>query len=1032
MISVIAKALNINKSEWSKVTILSAYSASALGVMVIIQSLITALFLEAYDTEFLPYLFASQALFLMLYTLITTSRNVSSKKSSGPFKLLILVASVIGVSRLLVGFEASWTIFVLYIILQTASELLVVNSWIVATTQLNSREAKRILPVISSGGRIGALLGGVAVSSLALYIGTENLLLVCILIIGGMFIMAKSIYSVPQLEEADTGAKKKVKKKGKGLISSLREIAGDLVNDRLMLIFVIIFSCLIVANTIVDYQFKGVLKANYTKDEIAAFIGAFYFFLSIMGFIFQLFLTSRLLVLLGLAAGIALMPSLMAVVSVAFLLIPGIWVITGVRVVENVLKYSVYKSSTGLLFMPYSKLKRENLNITIEGIFKPIAILFASVLMIVLNKFSVSLQLMSIVTIVACIIAAVSAFKLKAHYIKKLNTSLSNRRVRLTEDPELSGMIDSEFISVLETNLSASEITSVQFSLQLIREKHLPINTDNLYPLMTNDDPLVAQEAIETLGTIGEAKDIKKLYEVLQITSDEVITVACLRALRVIGGAPINEHISKLLEVGHGNIRSEAMLLMLNGDDESIKLANTLLSNMLESTTVENLSAASYIIGEARLTDYTLLLLELFGQKDITVLREAIKAAGKLAVAKPENHLSDEILEQLTKSFLKRKTGQLTRAAIASYGEDAIPILIGQYECVDKRIKFGIISTLGSIRSKGSVGELFRIVFSEPEHFKHRAIAMLHKLNSVVNIKKDGDNIDKAVFQRAEHCDSLMEASQMLQAAPEETFKTREHLKQFLLDELWFKTRLTIEDVFSLLGLRYDQKTIYRIFLNSMGSSVENRANALELFENIVEKDTALRITPLLEDLYGQSGDTKKASTSIELSSTDGLTAWGEDTDDPWIIKLASWITKGDKKDMDIIERIFFFKNLDLFSQLSGEQIKPIAEMFEEEMLPAGEVVFRKGDPSEYLYVILSGKVSVFVDDREVATLGAGEYFGDMALLDDEPRSATITLLQDTELLTLYREDFYEILDEYPEISRSIIRTLSMRLRASS
>ena len=99
--------------------------------------------------------------------------------------------------------------------------------------------------------------------------------------------------------------------------------------------------------------------------------------------------------------------------------------------------------------------------------------------------------------------------------------------------------------------------------------------------------------------------------------------------------------------------------------------------------------------------------------------------------------------------------------------------------------------------------------------------------------------------------------------------------------------------------------------------------------------------------------------------------------------------------------------------------------------------IFHAGDEGATMYIILRGAVKIFVpaiDGREVvlAVHRAGDLFGEMALLDAEPRSASASTMEDTEMATLNRIDFHEVLERHPEAQRAIIEVLVERLRATN
>ncbi len=129
------------------------------------------------------------------------------------------------------------------------------------------------------------------------------------------------------------------------------------------------------------------------------------------------------------------------------------------------------------------------------------------------------------------------------------------------------------------------------------------------------------------------------------------------------------------------------------------------------------------------------------------------------------------------------------------------------------------------------------------------------------------------------------------------------------------------------------------------------------------------------------------------------------------------------------VEKVLFLKSIDLFAALPGEDLAQIAGICDEVTFDAGEPVFREGETGDALYLVLEGKVRVLKGDRELASLGERECFGEMAILDSEPRSASVEASTDSVLLKLSREDFKDIMAERPGIGQGVIRVLTRRLR---
>lgn len=129
------------------------------------------------------------------------------------------------------------------------------------------------------------------------------------------------------------------------------------------------------------------------------------------------------------------------------------------------------------------------------------------------------------------------------------------------------------------------------------------------------------------------------------------------------------------------------------------------------------------------------------------------------------------------------------------------------------------------------------------------------------------------------------------------------------------------------------------------------------------------------------------------------------------------------------LERVLFLKSVDLFSQLPGEDLAPVAVLATEEQREAGEDILQQGEMGDALYLIVEGRVRVHRRGRVLATLGERECFGEMAVLDPAPRFATVTAETDLTLLRLAEADFRELLQEKHQLALGIIQVLTRRLR---
>ncbi len=129
------------------------------------------------------------------------------------------------------------------------------------------------------------------------------------------------------------------------------------------------------------------------------------------------------------------------------------------------------------------------------------------------------------------------------------------------------------------------------------------------------------------------------------------------------------------------------------------------------------------------------------------------------------------------------------------------------------------------------------------------------------------------------------------------------------------------------------------------------------------------------------------------------------------------------------IEKVIILKTVSIFSSISDETLAQLALIMTEEELESGEELFAKGDYGEDMYVIINGKVKAHDGETTYNFLGEREIFGEMAVLDPEPRVASITAVEPTRLLRLDRSSLYELMDKHSEVAHGIIRVLCRHLR---
>jgi CRP/FNR family cyclic AMP-dependent transcriptional regulator len=129
-----------------------------------------------------------------------------------------------------------------------------------------------------------------------------------------------------------------------------------------------------------------------------------------------------------------------------------------------------------------------------------------------------------------------------------------------------------------------------------------------------------------------------------------------------------------------------------------------------------------------------------------------------------------------------------------------------------------------------------------------------------------------------------------------------------------------------------------------------------------------------------------------------------------------------------------FLRRVPLFSGLNEQQLETLAAGSARRSYPKGRTIVSEGEPSQSMYILLAGRAKVQRSDSEgkeviLAVLGSGEFFGEMSLIDDAPRSASVITLESCEFMAVSKDAFKAMLQQSPDVAMAVMRGLVRRLR---
>jgi CRP-like cAMP-binding protein len=130
------------------------------------------------------------------------------------------------------------------------------------------------------------------------------------------------------------------------------------------------------------------------------------------------------------------------------------------------------------------------------------------------------------------------------------------------------------------------------------------------------------------------------------------------------------------------------------------------------------------------------------------------------------------------------------------------------------------------------------------------------------------------------------------------------------------------------------------------------------------------------------------------------------------------------------VEKVIFLQDIDFFEFTHTEDLAYIAAITQEVRVKAGSIIYKEGEVSDSMYLVLDGRVRLHRGGNEIMIAQSKDIFGTWALFDDEPRVAAATTLDDSTLLRISKEDFFDLLSDHTNITESVFKALVKKIRS--
>lgn len=1025
--------------------------AVATANSIIVSSFTKALFLSAHPLSHVPWMFMGGGIFTAVASILyvmAMERMALHHRFTG---LLALAVGSFALLRLLYDVDQELMSLIMYIWCGGIGHLVIIQTWNLATGLLPARQAKRLFPVFAAVSTIGAALGGgLTPVVLRFDLPTHDLVWVSValLIIPLVTVrrvireLAGALPSVGGVERDTVMTAQRAK--GIGEVRGGSEVSKGLASLRdspLLFRFALFVFLMQIASVLVDYQFSAELKDAFSKKEMAGFLGKYYLVANLLTFVVALVASSRLVRVVGLGMAIASTAIVIAVGSAAYLAatITGafshFWVIAGVSFLERIISFALSKNAMQMLVTPIETRKGERAKTLIDGVIYRMATLAVSAVVLVLmpeeREAALSfLRWLSPAAIIASVAVVFVAVRIGPHYRRTLFEALRARRLDTSGDPKLREWVAQTALAEVKERLHGGGAEDALKALEIVHDLKIPLDAETLGKMVHHSDRQVVRRALETMNRLGIAADKPSLKKLINHGSEVALLREALRMLSSYEDDPdLLEHVAPFVHHRDPGVASLAVIFMkrVGGYKRTMDIHRALMAD-IQSTDDDVRARATMMAAHAGSEQATSDLPAMIDDASLQVRQNAVEAMGQVGLV--------DYIDPLIVCLGRADVADRALNALMRFG----PTLVDHVElrleegALSLATKIRLIRVVEGIASPDALDLLMKAVASRTLTVRNQAVLSMWRMARDPELPAPPKE-----WVKRRLLDEMKLLDKYVGLLSRTTGDTKR--RTFFIDEV-NALRLQAEGrTFRLLGLMFSRAAMYRAYMNYRSQGKRTRSNAIELLDQHV-RDAELRT---LVELIEQGLDAKTlASDAPSLDGREGEVALLVGSDAPWLMRVWTWACAapsaprlefsrtGTTLTNDPMDMVFLLKGVPLFAGLSGEQLLPVADIAHLVTFERGDVVFEQGHPGLHVYLILAGSVEVIHDGDQVATLGEKQCFGEMALLDQGERSASIRVLTDVELLAISRDDFQDLLDLHPALAKGIISTLTQRLRVAN
>lgn len=1033
------RLLNVRRGEVERLLLASAVFFLAQVDDGIVKSVASAVFNVRAGVDKLPLMYTWIAVvFSLSMGLLSwlTSKVARQRMLMG---LMLFVAALLAANALLLLYDdrtpanlGEDAYSFLFVSSELARTLMNFQIWIVAGGICYTSRAKVLFPLLASSAVLGDIAGGFVVRFLSAMLASHMLYALAVANIVVVLVLLRMLlrrYFIVQEGDADeVGA-------------SLKENLHYFARSSYLLLLFVLSIAVFALYTAIHYAFNVIGRQYFASEaEMTEFFGLFFGLTGVATLFVTTFLLQRLLRWMGtgnvyfwvgvLYVGIAGV-LLCAVEGIAPL--PIIAAIFAGNLLNYLLLDSVIAPAYQVLIKLVPPRNSDGTRMVMEGGFMLLGGLAGAGITSLHARHILTLGELFAALIVLSVGMVICGVLLRRSYTAVLVQAVREQNFDPQDDQAMQATrrLIAHSADFSRSLLLHREDGVRQLGIEMLRDNPGPAGEQVCVELLGHDNPRLRSAALAALRPRrGSVSGIfPSVLRCLDDDDDEVRLAAarCVAALlddvvdaqqRTAASAALALRLRSGQE--RAAMQSECLMgLERLGHEESAAERGHILAALLDSAEPEELIAGIEAAGSARDEHIYSQLQHLIESEHPSVREAAVHGLGKMG---------DEDAYTPLRSMLADPDPDVVAAAIQ---------VLKNIETEDVRRRLLVDLGTASLREWEGI--------------------------SAVLMAMEDDALDDALLASCRH--RLIEANRYL-VAVDAIRQIDDAATELLVDQLRAEANVVLNGTVRTLGHLADMSVVGDLIERLGGDDEAARDNAIELLENVAESELLSRLLPLLS-----GGDDQQVLAAREIAGWEEIDlervlSYLLETGGAWTQVAAVWCAaqwgyrslceradvelaeparhimdemgqhRGDStmseqvQPLTTMEKITFLRGSSFFAALPLEELYQVALSIQEESVRAGEKIINEGTMGDKMYIVVRGQLEVKKEGGpRLAVLGEKQVFGDMALLDDEPRSASVQAIGDVHLLSLQRANLERILRRYSSIAFNMMRILSRRLR---